>query len=141
VAVEVAEFTALGGLIDVEVFWPLSRSFTAAKRTKMFAAWIEQGTAKVEDFTTETQDAGVRAWVLYRAKDNIYERMRGNPASVSIDGKGSSGFTQGQIDAARDERDAALLAFEVIEAEQPDDEDAVVVPPRASASVPIRFVL
>jgi hypothetical protein len=134
-AVDAAEFTGVGGLLNTKALWPRVSTTEIGKK---FAAWLADAETKVADFEAETQDAATRAWVKYRAWDDVYQIRLGNPASIAVDGRGSSGYTQGQIDAAKAERDAALLAFEAIEVEQVDA--GVPGIPRGSRSVPIQFV-
>jgi hypothetical protein len=120
VAVDVADFTGVGGLLETKSLWPrVSKQVIAAK----FAAWLADAATKVSAFTADTQDEATRQWVQYRAWKEVYQIRLGNPASIAVDGRGSSGYTQGQIDAALKERDDALAAFEEIEIVQ-----VVVVP-------------
>lgn len=130
-AVAPEEYTGLGGLIEVAVYWP---DLKPKQRTAMFAAWIGEGATKVEAFPEAQQDDGTRAWVWVRATESIYQLMRGNPITLTVDGKGSSGFSQGQIDAAERERDAALAAWLALVAALPTLDLPVVLPPRGSAS-------
>lgn len=117
-AVDAAEFTKKGGLLNTKALWPgVSTSEIAAK----FAAWLEDGAARTADFTDATKDDGTRLVVRDRAWDDVYQIRLGNPASVSVDQEGSSGYTQGQIDAAREERDAARAEFAALLEAQPDD--------------------
>lgn len=114
-AVQVEDFTAVGGLLNTKALWP---RVTPTKIAQMFYAWLTDAVAKTSGFSAETKDMGTRAWVRFRAWDDVYQMRLGNPASVAVESRGSSGYTQGQIDAAKAERDAALLAFEDVEAQQ-----------------------
>ena len=136
-SVDLTEYTTEDGpRLNWRALWP---HLTKTKVGKQFTAWLAEAVAKVEDFTAETQDDGTRAWVTFRAWDDVFQIRLGNPLSVSVEGKGSSGYTQGQVDAAKAERDAALLAFQAIEDAQPDEDAVTPATPRSSASVPIRF--
>jgi hypothetical protein len=133
VAVDVAEFTGAGGLFNTKALWPrVSKSDLAAR----FTAWLTDATAHVADFAGETKDAATRMWVRYRAWDDVYQIRLGNPATINVDSRGGHGYTQGQIDAAKAERDAAFTAFEVLEEEE---EIVVQVPRIGTAHTAIRF--
>ena len=110
-AVDVTEFTAAGGLFNTKALWP---RVTPTQVTAKFTAWLADAETQVSGLAADLKDSATRAWVKYRAWDDVYQIRLGNPSSIAVEGRGSSGFTQGQIDAALAERDAALAAFEAI---------------------------
>lgn len=137
VSLDVADFIGEGGYFNAAELWPGIESDDLSKR---FEVWIEKTSESAEVLALATdalQEDAITKRVMYRGWDNIYQLRLGNPASVTVDQKGSHGFTQGQIDAARAERDAALATYEEAVAVE---ETAPAVPVlRQSASVPIQF--
>lgn len=134
--VQATEFTALGGLVNAEAFWP---DLSATKRTQMFASWVLEGEIKTADFAEDTQDAGTRAWVKVRWTEDVFQRMYGNPASNAADGEGSSGYTQGQIQMAADRAAAALAEWEALEDAEVEEETVTRLPLIGSRSTDILF--
>lgn len=111
-SVATTDFTKAGGLLNTKALWP---GLSPTKVTEKFTAWLDDAAAQpgiVAQTAGDQQDLATRQWTLYRAWDDVYQVRLGNPSSVSVDQEGSSGYTQGQIDAAREERDQALLRYE-----------------------------
>lgn len=134
-AVEVEDFIGVGGYFDAAELWP---GVEAEALSDRFQAWIDKAVTLppvVALATTALRDTAVTQRVMYRGWDNIYQFRLGNPASVTVDNKGSHGFTQGQIDAAKAERDAALAAYEDVVAKPPAGAPVA----RQSASVRAEF--
>lgn len=141
--VQASAYTGLGGLVEAEVYWP---DLSPTKRDQMFSAWITEGAAKAAEFNGAEDeafaaDAVTRAWVKVRYTAAIYQRMQGNPLTLAVEGKGSSGFSAAQIQMALEDKDAAQAEWDALVAA----DVAVVAAPASlqspgSESKPIRYV-
>lgn len=67
--------------------------------------------ARVAAQTNPIKDALARAWSLYLVFDNVCIRMSAEPITVTVDGKGSHGYSREQIQAMERLRDKYLSDF------------------------------
>jgi hypothetical protein len=124
-AVAPADLLTPRGRLDEKVIWPGVPNKTVLAT---LAAYLEDGLAQdgVADLDEEAQDRALRAWSYYRGKDEQFQRMLGQPASVQDSDEGSSSYLVTQMTLVQAERDKWLEEFEAILEEEtgepPSDE-------------------
>ncbi len=99
----------VGRLIPA-VHFPGQSTGTVSAKLDEFVADGARRASAVSDATAK--DDAVRLWGYYRAFDEVYQRLMVQPASAADSDEGSRSYLQGQIDAAKAERDAMLEEFE-----------------------------
>jgi hypothetical protein len=124
VAVAAQDVLSPRGRLDPQVIWPgLSLENVDTK----IRAFIQDGEERTED--VDDQDAAVKIWVYYRAKDEQYQRMVGMPSTVADSDEGSSSYLVTQIELVKEERDELLAEFEdlLVEAGVEEEEEYGVI--------------
>ena len=125
-AVQPADLLTPAGRLERAVLWPgQSESKVLAYLTAYLADADDQ--PSFEDIEDETaSDRARKAWAYYRAKDEQFNRMMSQPASVEDSDEGSQQYLITQLRMVEEERDKWLALFDsIIEEETGFDEDAV----------------
>jgi hypothetical protein len=139
-AVDAAALLTPAGRLDPEVLWPdLSLTKVKARLTAFLAdGYAQEG---VSDGAQAQQDRFARSWAYGRSYGEVYERLVALPTSVEVTGKGASSYLVTQVQLMKELRDEAYAAAAAVLEEIGTDEEAppAIVPPRSSASTPIRY--
>jgi hypothetical protein len=100
------------GRLDRTVVWP---GVSASKVLAKLAGFLADAAVEAAEITdTTANDRAQKAWAYYRAKDEQFQRMIGNPAQVSDADEGSQAYTEAQIAEVKAERDSWRALFDSI---------------------------
>lgn len=113
-AVDPATLLFPAGPLDPSLYWP---NATPATVTTYMEAFIEDGVTRVASWDVVDRDTGTRLWAIYRAKDSVLQQALNTAASVSFVDEGSASILAEQLRMMQADRDAALTAFEELEAD------------------------
>jgi hypothetical protein len=85
----------------------------AAALSLRLQAYLDDGYSRTAAIDTAAlQDDAARSWAYYRAYDAIYLLMSRAHATKSIAGEASASHLASQIEAFKNKRDGALLAYD-----------------------------
>jgi len=119
VAVEAADLLFPVGPLEAAVLWP-GVSLTTVNG--YLEAFIEDGVTRVASWTAAARDAGTKQWAIYRALDAVVRQFVYNASQVAFADEGSAGMSSEQFKMMQADRDAALAAFEELEADVTSDD-------------------
>lgn len=111
-AVAPADLLTPRGRLERKVIWP---GLSAGKVTEFLTAYLAEAAVEAAAISDATQkEKAEKAWAYYRAKDEQFNRMIGQPAQVSDADEGSQTYTADQIAEVKAERDSWRALFDTI---------------------------